>query len=250
MDRIRELAGANIGHAKVLSMNNFPTATGLSSSASGFAALTIAAVNAAGLRNLRADQISALARKGSGSACRSIPDGIVEWKAHSEFAESIFPPDHWPELRDIVVIVNTERKEVSSSTGHRSTWDNPFFEVRKAHMPQKNSELLNIITRKDFHAFGRLAEQEALELHAMMLTSGLIYLQPGTIEVMRFIKYKLRPLGIPVYFTLNTGQDIHLLCLENDVDTIVSQFDALGSVRDIYINKIGVGARETDHHLF
>src|SRR3989344_2439626 len=97
LDRIRKLAGIST-YAKVVSQNSFPTATGLSSSASGFAALTVAGAKAAGL-NLSEKELSILARQGSGSACRSIPDGFVEWidgdTSETSYAISLYPPEHW-----------------------------------------------------------------------------------------------------------------------------------------------------------
>lgn len=252
LDRIRKMANIAL-RAKVVSTNNFPTGTGLSSSASGFAALTAAGAKAAGL-DLNAKELSILARQGSGSACRSIPSGIVEWRdgntSDESFAETIFAPEYWPELRDIVAIVSTGRKEVSTSEGQKSTGKNPFFPVRVAGMKEKNERLKEILSRKNFKEFGELVEQEALELHAMMFTSGLIYLQSGTIEVMRQIKYKWRPEGLAVYFTINTGQDIHLICEEKDEAEVQAKLKELDFVRDTIVNKPGKGAHLTDQHLF
>src|SRR3989339_1401000 len=131
LDRIRKPAGID-RKAKVVSNNNFPTGTGLSSSASGFAALTLAASKAAGL-DLSEKDLSILARQGSGSACRSIPGGFVEWldgdTSETSYAVQIFPPNHW-DIIDIVAVVSENKKEVSTSVGQQSAQSSPFMEVR------------------------------------------------------------------------------------------------------------------------
>jgi diphosphomevalonate decarboxylase len=118
LNRIRELAHINL-KAKVMSENSFPSGTGLSSSASGFAALTIAAASAAGLK-LSEKELSILARQGSGSACRSVPSGFVEWKdaetSEESYAFSVFPADYW-NIVDVVAVVSTEKKDVPTSQG-------------------------------------------------------------------------------------------------------------------------------------
>src|SRR3990167_844609 len=120
IDRIRKLANLN-KKVKIVTQNNFPTGTGLSSPASGFAALTIAAAFAAGLK-LSERELSILARQGSGSACRSIPNGFVELldgdTSETSYAYSIFPPDYW-DIADVVVILTEEQKDVSTTEGQR-----------------------------------------------------------------------------------------------------------------------------------
>ena len=140
LDRIRNLAHIS-EKAKVVSNNNFPSATGLSSSASGFAALSVAGSSAAGLK-LDTKELSILARQGSGSACRSIPDGFVEWIdgdiSETSYAKSIFPADYW-DIVDIVTIVSDEKKDVLSSEGQRLVGTSPFMPTRLKHMSEKNN---------------------------------------------------------------------------------------------------------------
>lgn len=214
LDRIRKLA--KISHkAKVVTKNNFPTGTGLSSSASGFAALTLAASNAASLK-LSEKELSILARQGSGSACRSIPDGFVEWidgdSNETSYAVSLFPQKYW-NIADVVAIVSKNKKEVSTTEGQKLAKSSPFFPVRLAGIKAKIQLIKKYMEEKNFPLFGDLVEQEALELHAIMLTSKppLIYWLPGTLKVMRAVK-RWRQERLRVYFTVNTGQDIHLIC--------------------------------------
>ena len=252
LDRIRKPAGID-RKAKVVSNNNFPTGTGLSSSASGFAALTLAASKAAGLE-LSEKELSILARQGSGSACRSIPSGFVEWldgdTSETSYAIQIFPPGHWA-IIDIVAVVSEGKKEVPTSQGMQKTHSSPFMAVRLSKMKEKNEKVKKLIKEKNFKEFGELLEQEALELHTIMLTQipPLIYWTPGTLRIMKLTPF-WRQEGIPVYFTINTGQDIHLICESKNVEKVKSKLSGLDFVKDIIVNAPGEGARLSKTHLF
>jgi diphosphomevalonate decarboxylase len=158
LNRIRDLAKIDY-KAKVVTKNNFPTGTGLSSSASGFAALTIAASRAAGLK-LSEKELSILARQGSGSACRSIPDGIVEWldgnTSETSYGVSLYPENYW-DIVDVIVIVSKNKKEVSTTEGQKLAVSSPFFPVRLAKIKEKINlikkhmrEIRRIIGRRGF----------------------------------------------------------------------------------------------------
>lgn len=245
LDRIRSLAKLDF-KAKVVSNNNFPTGTGLSSSASGFAALTVAAAHAAGL-NLSEKDLSILARQGSGSACRSIPSGFVEWldgnTSQTSYAKQIFPKNHW-DIADVVAVVNVGRKEISTTQGQTMAASSPFMKLRLSRMVKKNKDLKNLIAKRDFQKFGELVEAEALELHTIMLTQTppLIYWLPGTIELMR-LTHKWRNENLLVYFTVNTGQDVHLICQQKNVQKLVKKLKEVKSVREIIVNHPGQGTR-------
>ncbi len=252
LDRIRKLA--NIEHqAKVVSNNNFPSGTGLSSSASGFAALTLAASKAAGLE-LSEKELSILARQGSGSACRSIPSGIVEWldgyTSDTSYAIQIFQPEWW-DIADVVAVVSEGKKEVSTSVGQQTATSSPFMDVRKSHMEEKNELCKKLIQEKNFKEFGELIEAEALELHTIMLTQrpALIYWTPGTLRIMKLVSH-WRADGVPVYFTINTGQDIHLICEQKDVEAVKNKLKDIEEVKDIIVNTPGEGTRLSENHLF
>lgn len=130
LDRIRGLVKESM-YTKVVISNNFPIGTGLSASAAIFAALTMAATHAAGL-HLTVKDLSIIARQGSGSACRSIPDGFVEWfdgdTSDSSYAVTLFPPKYW-KIVNVVSVVNEGRKDVSSSVGQKLVRTSPFFKV-------------------------------------------------------------------------------------------------------------------------
>lgn len=252
LDRVRKLANIT-EKAKVVSNNNFPSGTGLSSSASGFAALTLAGASAAG-RKLTEKQLSILARQGSGSACRSIPSGFVEWldgdRSETSYAKQIFPPAYWA-IADVVVVVSEGKKEVPTSVGQTGAKSSPFMGVRKAHMKEKNKKVKKLIKEKNFKKFGELVEQEALELHSIMLTQypPLIYWTPGTLKIMKLVSH-WRQEGLPVYFTINTGQDIHLICEQKNVAKVKNKLIQVDEVKTIIVNSAGGGARLTKTHLF
>ena len=252
LDRIRHMAGIST-KAKVMSTNSFPSGTGLSSSASGFAALSMAAAEALHLK-LSEKELSILARQGSGSACRSIPSGITEWldgeTSETSYAVSLFAPDYW-DITDLVAVVNSGKKDVPTAEGMKRAQESPFFNLRKSRMAEKIKQIKEHIRNKDFQKFGELIEAEALEMHAVMLTSipSLIYWHPGTVQVMRYVK-KWRSEGLPVYFTINTGQDIHLIVEDKHTDELVQLVKRIEEVKDIILNKSSEGARLSHDHLF
>lgn len=239
--------------AKVVSVNSFPDGTGLSSSASGFAALSLAASKAAGL-NLDEKELSILARLGSGSACRSIPDGFVEWNkgssSETSFARSIYKQDYW-DIVDVVVLVSQEKKEISSTKGQLSASTSPFFQTRLDKMDEKINRFKKTLETKNFTEFGKIIEEEALELHAIMLTSSpsLIYWQPETLKLMKLVK-DWRGNGLESYFTLNTGQDIHIIVEGKNKEKLVSKLQDIKEVKETIINHPSAGARIIEKHLF
>ncbi len=252
LDRVRKLSKINY-KAKVVSLNSFPASSGLSSSASAFAALTLAAVSASGLK-IDKEELSSLARRASGSACRSIPDGFVEWFAgttdKTSFAKSIYPPDYW-DLRDVVVVVNNREKAISTTKAQENAFANPFFQTRLKMIDKKIGKLKEFLKKKDFAAFGKLIEDEALELHAVMMTGNpsLFFLFPETVLLIRLVR-DWRSEGLSVYFTLNTGHNLHLICREKEVPELCKKLKKVDEVKRIIINQPAEGARIIKKHLF
>ncbi|HUV46606.1 MAG TPA: diphosphomevalonate decarboxylase [Candidatus Bathyarchaeia archaeon] len=252
LDRIRKLAKIDY-KAKVVSYNNFPKSTGLSSSASGFAALTLAAAKAAGLK-LSERELSRLARVASGSACRSIPNGFVEWRSGKDdktsYAYSVFPAGHWL-LYDVVVIVSEEKKEIGSTEGQKLAKTSPFLEARLRGIRKKIILLKRYLKQKKFSEFGKLAEEEALNMHAVMITSSppLLYWTANTLKLMKLIQ-KWRQEGLENYFTINTGQDVHILVLKNNLEKLKNNLAKLAFIKKIIVNQPTVGARIVNKHLF
>lgn len=238
IDRIRKIANLH-KKVKIITENNFPTGTGLSSSASGFAALTLAGVSAAGLKLSKKD-LSILARQGSGSACRSIPDGFVEWKdgdtSEESYAESVFSPDYF-EIADVIAVVSTEKKFLATSEGQKSARSGIFFEKRLEGIPEKINKVKKLIEEKNFTEFGDLIEREALEFHSILFTSNppLFYWTPGTVAVMKYVQ-GLRREGLECYFTINTGQDVHVISRNEDAEKVSEKLKELPEVIKTIIN--------------
>lgn len=252
LDIIRNIAGTNF-KAKVISQNNFPTGSGLASSASGFAALTLAATTAAGLK-LSQKELTKIARLGSGSASRSIPDGFVKWekgKDHlTSYAHSIHPKNYW-NINIIAIILSNFEKKTGSKEGHETANSSPFYKARLINMPTKVNNSQKALAKKDLKAFGQIVEQEALEMHSIMLTSNppLIYWLPESIEVMKLCQ-QMREEKIPVYFTFDAGPQPILICLQKDTKKVLKTINTVRSIKKIIVNKPGDGAKLTNKHLF
>jgi len=251
LNKVRQMAKSNL-RAKVVSENNFPKSGGLASSASGFAALTVAATASIGL-NLSKEELSILARIGSGSACRSIPHGFVEWfegnDSQSSFAQSIHPADYW-NILDIVVIFQKGDKKITSTDGQKLVKTSLFFKERLNNIKNKIENIKELIKQKDFINFGELVEKEALELHAIMLTSDppILYLQPKSIEIIQAV-WQWRSEGLSVYFTIDAGPNIHLICQEKDQKQLVDKLQKIKGIKYI-VNSPTVGTRLTKKYLF
>lgn len=244
LDEVRKLAKVKT-RARVDSQNSFPKGTGIASSASAFAALALAATHAAGLK-LSKKELSILARLGSGSACRSIPDGFAEWKkgtSHkTSYAVQLAAPDHW-DLRNIVAILSKEEKEISSSEGHELAKTSPFFKKRLRLLPKRIKSLREALLKKDFSNLGKLLEEEAIELHIITMTSNppIFYLTPKTWEIITTIQ-KWRKEGLQAYFTLDAGPNVHVICEGNQEKEILQRFDIIKGIQRIIVNKPAAGA--------
>lgn len=243
IERIRRLAKVKL-KAKVESHNNFPKGTGLASSASGFAALTLAASKAAGL-NLTEKQLSILARIGSGSACRSIPDGFVEWKKgntnESSYAYSLYPSDYW-DICDVIAIVGRKSKKVGSTEGHALVESSPFFKTRLSGMKKKVDEIKTMMKEKDFSKFGEILEEEAINMHLVMMTSkpALYYWTPETLKIMLKV-IEWRDKGLESYFTIDAGPNVHIICQKKDVAKISQRLVQIVGIEQVIINKPAKG---------
>ena len=214
LDHVRRLAG--VQHpAMVVSQNNFPMGAGIASSAAAFAALALAAAHALGLHLTQAE-LSRLARLGSGSACRSVPGGFVEWQAgaghNDSYAFSIAPPEHWP-LADCIALLETGHKPVGSTAGHALAGTSPLQAARIADTPRRLEICRSAILNRDFAALAEIIEQDSNIMHAVMITShpSLFYWEPGSLTVMKAVQ-SWRAHGLPAAYTLDAGPNVHVLC--------------------------------------
>jgi diphosphomevalonate decarboxylase len=245
LDLVRKLGGIN-ERAEVVSENNFPSGTGIASSASAFAALALAASRAAGVI-LTKRELSRLARRGSGSASRSIPGGFVEWymgKDDSDsYAESIAPPEHW-HLVDCVAIVSAAHKKTGSAAGHPLAPTSPLQAARVADAYRRLDICRRAIQDHDFEALAAIAELDSDMMHAVMMTStpALFYWKPASITVMDAVR-KWRASGIPAFYTVDAGPNIHVICERDQAEDVERRVRNLSGVQDVMVAGVGGPAR-------
>ena len=244
LDRVRALASINT-KASVISRNNFPAGTGLASSASAFAALTVAACAAAGL-DLSTDALSRLARRASGSACRSVPGGFVLWDTCDEddcsFGRTLAPPDHW-DLRDVVAIVESAHKATGSTQGHALAGTSPLQAARVASTPGRLERCRAAILARDFPTLADVMEEDALAMHAVMMTSipSLIYWRPATLAVMQAVR-AWRTDGLAVAFTIDAGPNVHCICPADSAPQVENLVRSIPGVERILASGVGEGS--------
>ncbi len=239
--------------AKVVSENSFPRATGLSSSGSGMAALTFAAAKSIGL-NLNEKELSILSRQASGTACRCALGGFVEWldgsTSQTSYSETIFDKKYW-DIRDVVAVVDFDKKKISSTEGHELASSSPFFKERQKNIKQKISNVKKYIKNKDFSALGNLVEEECLEFHSILLTSKppMVLWYPGTLQIIHEVQ-KMRTEGIECYFTINTGFNVHVLTLPEFEEKVQKRLNDLDLVKKTLTAKVGGKPEYINEHLF
>ena len=245
LNHVRQLAGLN-RFAQVESSNNYPSSTGIASSAAAFAALALAATKAAGLELSEAG-LSRLARLGSGSACRSVPGGFAEWLPGSgdvdSFAIQIAPPEHW-DLVDLIVVVDRSEKAVGSSAGHKLAATSPLQALRVAGVPERLEQCRTAILTRDFERLAQVVELDSEWMHAVMRTSTppLYYWTPAT-EVVIWNVRAWRSRGHMVCATVDAGPNVHVIALAEEAAWAEAQLRALPGVLEVLTAKPGGGAK-------
>ncbi|MBZ0297526.1 MAG: diphosphomevalonate decarboxylase, partial [Anaerolineae bacterium] len=223
LDVIRERLDIDL-QASVESSNNFPTGAGIASSAAAFAALTVAAVEAAGAQ-LSERELTTIARLGSGSASRSIPAGFVEWYAgqthEDSYAESVAAPDYW-DLVDVIAVVSNEHKAVGSREGHRSAATSDLQDARVAGAEERLRVCKSALLARDFATFADVVERDSNLMHAVMMTSRppLFYWLPTTLLVMEQVRQWRQADGLNVCYTLDAGPNVHCICVREDAEDV------------------------------
>jgi diphosphomevalonate decarboxylase len=248
LDLLRARAGTSL-RADVDSENNFPTGAGLASSASGFAALVVAAAKALGL-DLSPAELSELARRGSGSAARSIFGGFVEWSrgertdGRDSVARPILAAEAWP-LTVVVAVTSTAQKSVGSTAGMNRTRDtSPYYDAWVDTSERDLAEARAAVLAKDFDKLADLSEYSCLKMHALALAArpGLLYWNGATVEAMHAVR-ALRAAGVPVFFTVDAGPQLKAICLPQAAAQVRAALEAVPGVLRIHETGLGAGAR-------
>ncbi len=252
VDPLRRLARIN-DRFRMLSINDFPTQAGLASSASGFAALAMAAAAALKLE-LSKEVLSTLVRLGSGSAPRSLYSGFAysyRGTTHeTSFTEQICGPEKL-NIRAIIAVIDEEKKKVTSDDGHAFSGTSPFNVIRISESREQAQRIRKAILEDDFSIVGSIAEQNCKLMHAVMITAQppLYYWDAGTIRVIKKID-ALRREGLECYFTIDAGPNIHCLCRPENMEMLKEQLSKTEGVKRIIPVKPGEGARVIQEHLF
>ena len=245
LDLVRGMANIK-DRAEIMSENNFPSGAGIASSASAFAALALAGSKAAGL-NLSEPELSHLARRGSGSASRSIPGGFVEWQAgiadEDSFAFSIAPVDHW-KLVDCIAIVSASHKQTGSTEGHSIAPTSPLQAARVADAPRRLELCRKAILNRDFNSFASIVELDSDMMHSVMMTStpALHYWKPASLAVMNAVR-QWRVEGIQACYTVDAGANVHVICPEAEAHAVDKRLREIKGVEDVLVARAGGAAK-------
>lgn len=246
LDVIRNLYGKAM-YANIVSTNYVPTAAGFASSASGFAALSGAAIKALNM-DISTEKLSTIARRGSGSALRSIYGGFVQWNmgvredGEDSVAVQLLGEQEW-KVTILSVVVDTITKKVSSREGMKRTVDtSPFYKGWLETVEEDIIEAKEAISKKDFYRLGEVVEANAFKMHATMLGAKppVIYFNYGTMEVIHCI-HGLRGQGLGAYITIDAGANVKVLCLPEDEEFVTNQLKELKSVQSVITCHPGEG---------
>jgi len=247
LDRVRAASGRK-ERARVRSANDFPTAAGLASSASAFAALALAARAAVGLE-APAEVVSDLARRTSVSAARSAFGGFVELRAGREGDEDlaatpIAPADHWG-LRVVIAVTAEGPKDVGSSEGMKHTVEtSPYYPAWVEDAPALCAQVRAAVERQDIEMLGEAAEASALRMHASAIAAapGLVYWTGATVEVMAAVR-RLRARGTPAFFTIDAGPHVKVFTTPGSEPAVTAALAGMPGVLRTIAASPGEGAR-------
>lgn len=246
LDIVRQLSGRQ-AFARVESHNNVPMAAGLASSASAFAALAGAASTAAGLSLSRRD-LSRLARRGSGSATRSIYGGLVEWQKGTNdkdsYAIPVMEKVDFP-IEMMAVLINTKKKKVSSRSGMQlSVTTSPYYDVWRQVVAADMVAIKKAIDQRDINAIGHIAEENALRMHALTLSAdpGYTYFNAETLTIINAVK-DLRAGGINCYYTMDAGPNVKIIYDRKDRQAIIGALSKIISCDRLVVSQPGPGIK-------
>jgi diphosphomevalonate decarboxylase len=258
LDVVRRMARLK-SFAHVVSMNSFPKSAGLASSASGFAALAAAASKAAGLE-LGRRELSALARRGSGSAARSVFGGAVEWRAGRKkdgsdcYALQLSPPQRWRTLRNVIAITSSREKKTGSMEGMRRTVvTSELYACRIKSLPKRLALVRNAVKRCDFRMMAAAIMQESDSMHAAMLDSWppLLYLNGASLRIMERVLELNGSHGEPVAaYTFDAGPNAHVYTTARHENEVRKALAGIEGIEKIIMCGVGNGVRYPKEHLF
>jgi diphosphomevalonate decarboxylase len=246
LDEVRREAGLDT-RAQVSSVNHFPTAAGLASSASGFAALAGAASTAAGLE-ATPEELSARARRASASAARSIWGGFVELPAgkpgHDALcAKPLVGAAHW-DLRVVVAVTAEGRKPVGSRRAMgESRRSSPYYEAWVKDAQAMTADIVEALLERDFARLAPRVEQSFLAMHAVAMTSlpPVLYWQPGSVAALSAVRRLREDEGVPVCATMDAGPHVKAICMAEAAEHVEGALAATDGVLRTLVARPGPG---------
>jgi len=246
VDEVRHQSGVDL-RFKMVSRNNFPSNVGLGASASGFAALAAAACKATGLRK-SLGQLSVIARRGAGSATRSVTGAFSRWKAGHEDEESYSYQIESEDFQMGIVVALIPAFKFTESA-HKAVLSSPFFHSRLAYVHGALAEMESAIKKRDIKRIGMLAERDSLILHGITMTGldEMILWRPETVRVILEVR-KMREDGLPAYFSIDTGATVYINTFPSKTKEVEERVRSLG-IETINC-KVGGRAKITSQHLF
>ena len=246
VDEVRVRSGIK-ERFRMESLNNFPSNIGLGASASGFAALAMAACDAVGLK-LSLEQISTIARRGAGSAARSVTGAFSLWKTGHDDEDSYSHQIASEDLQMGMIVALVPALKLTDDA-HRDVLESPFFHSRLAYVHGAIAEMKNAVKRKDIARIGELAERDSLILHGITMTGTeeLILWRPETVKVILEVK-KMRSEGIPAFFSIDTGATVYINTEPSLVRTVEERIRALGM--ETMTCRVGGSARIVGEGVF
>lgn len=211
--------------ARVESLNFVPTAAGLASSASAFAALTLATATALGL-NLSREELSTLARRGSGSSTRSLFGGFVEWDMGTGSADSMAHPidDADWDIGMIVLAVNTGQKKIASREGMDHTVaTSPFYQVWVDTAKEDLQAIKQAVADRDFEQVGQITEHNGMKMHATTLSANppFTYWSADSLLAQEAVRQVREEIGLSAYMTMDAGPNVKVLCRASQMAELV-----------------------------
>lgn len=247
LDHIRNETAVTNLNAEVHSINHVPTAAGFASSASGFAALAAAAIKALDVP-MSDEDLSRITRQGSGSACRSIHGGFVEWvkgtktDGSDSYAVQVQAADQWDVRVAAVVLTETAKKISSRERMKRTVATSPFYPGWMDSIPHDLEQIKDGIEHHDFEKVGSIAEANCLKMHATMLGAAppVMYWNDATVRVMREVQ-AMRERGVPVFFTIDAGPNVKVLYLPDDEAIVEKALHQIPGVQDVTLSRPGQG---------
>ncbi len=247
LNAVRRIARRNVFiYAK--SKNNFPSNVGLGASASGFAALAVAACGAFDLE-LPTRQLTAIARLGAGSASRAVAGGFAYWEAGIDHETSIAYQLASGKDFPMGIVVGLIPAFKSTENAHLEVVDSPFMPCRVAYVRSVTDDMITAIHNRDFSVIGRLAEQDTFSLHAVTMTgpNNLLHWQPETLRIFQEVR-TMRADGLECYLSVDTGATVYINSRPEDRDAVEARIRALGV--ETLTCEVGGGARLVEEHLF